>query len=380
MKTRAAYYRYGTMLFACAFAAACAGFAAEPGVARVRSCELAPIGNPYFFMWWNAPAPSHAHFNKDRLPRHQTVNYVAARQDRDWWLDRGVWPFGWSWGTQEDAPFHSADEYAAYMAGHIGRGAPGICFDEWVNSDGKNPKNALLAEACRRVKAAHPDFFIGAFTHMQSAALVEALKEGWVDLAIIESYPHVAGEPAWTPELALWRLGLAKKAGVLEQTIPALWIQPEDRTFSAAWLERWLKRFRKDFPQMPGLAPLFPDGHDTADPRTLELTRVCDELRHNYYVEPAPRVEILEPANGATVETGTIEVVARADQPVQRWELYRDAERVAVRRDTKEGALHRFGNIQAAAGRRVLTLHAVSPDWHRSAAQVSVRVVPLEKP
>src|SRR5690606_16886035 len=129
-------------------------------------------------------------------------------------------------------------------------------------------------------------------THMASDALVQALKNGSVDLAIIESYPYVSGEPVWTPVLAKHRLMSAKKAGVMEKCIPAFWISPGDETFSKEFFEEWFQLFRKDFPQMPGVAPLFPGGHNPADSRTLELTRLCNELIQKYYIAPAPKVRI----------------------------------------------------------------------------------------
>jgi Bacterial Ig domain len=335
--------------------------------------HFAPIGRPYFFAWWKAPAPSHKHFKQVLPVSSQTIESLTDHTDRAWWFGRGVRPFGWSWGTQDAAPFESADAYFEYLSNYVDRGLPGVCFDEWVNFDEKNPKNWMLAEACRRIKRANPDFFIAAFTHMQSDALVVALKRDWVDLAIIESYPHVAGEPAWTPKLALWRLGLAKKAGVMEKTIPAFWIDPKDETFTAAWLEEWIKRFRNEFPQMPGLAPLFPGGHDTIDPRTLHLTRVCDRLIEKYYIEPAPSVRVVAPDDGAILDAGSVLVNARSDGEATAWRLYVDGE-LAAQEDTEETEEVQFSPVNLAPGSHVLTVHAITRDWLRSVAQVAVAV------
>ena len=308
-----------------------------PKPVKVARHQFAPIGKPYFFAWWGATAPSHKNF-LDVLPtRFQTLECLMRdKSDRDWWLGRGVWPFGWSYGTQ--GPFHSADKFEKYILTRVNSGAVGICFDEWVGFDAEtrklkgtpekkkypgNPRNKMLAEACRRIKQRYPAFFMAACTHMQSDALIEALQKGWVDLAIVESYPYVSGEPAFTSGLAMWRLGNAKRAGVMEKPIPAFWITPKDETFTAEWLEGWIKRWRKEFPQMPGVAPFFPGGHDRDDPRTQHLARVCDRLIRKHYVDPAPKVQIKQPADGALVAEGTPVVVrAEASCPIAKWRLY----------------------------------------------------------
>ena len=350
--------------------------------------RMAPIRQPYFFAWWNAPAPSHKHFEQVLPPTHQTFESLANEADFDWWLGRGVWPFGWSWGTQTTGPYASAEAYVEYLLEYVNKGAPGICFDEWVGFDEEsqdltgtpekekypgNPRNRMLAEACRRVKERHPDFFIAAFTHMQSDALVEALKEGWVDLAVIESYVYVAKEPAWTPELARWRLGNAVRAGVAEKAIPAFWISPEDETFSPEFIEKWVTTFRREFPQMPGLAPLFPAGHDTADPRVQSLARACDRILKKHYLDPAPRVQVVEPEDGASVDSSTT-LRARADRPVARWRLYSGADLVTESEEGQSEAVD-FPLDDLSPGPHVLTVHAITQDWLRGAEQIYVSCV-----
>lgn len=344
--------------------------------------QLAPIANPYFFAWWKAPAPSNKHFAQVFPIRNQTVETVANEADADWWLGRRVWAFGWTWGTQGDAPFDSADAYEAYLKERVENGAPGVCIDEWVNYDENNPKNQMLAEACRRIKSGYPDFFIAAFTHMQSDALIEALKNGWVDLAIVESYPYVTTSESawmpqsWTPELAMKRLNNAKNGGVLEKTIPAFWISPGDETFTEEWFEGWIKRWRTQFPQMPGLAPCFPGGHDTRDVRTQHLTRVCDRLIGKYYIEPAPNVRITAPTDGTILEAGPVAVEAATDKPAAIWKLFADSEQVISRQES--GSEVQFEPVELPPGLHMLTVHAITNDWDRGAAQIAVEVTAPE--
>lgn len=286
-------------------------------------------------------------------------------------------------------PLDSADKFEEYILTQVNGGAPGICFDEWIGFDAEsqklrgapekekypgNPKNRMLAEACRRIKEEHPDVFIGACTHMHSDALIEALQKGWVDLAIVESYPYVAGEPAWTPGLAMWRLGNAKMTGVMKKTIPAFWISPEDETFTAEWLEGWIKRFRKEFPQMPGVAPFFPGGHDHIEGRTQHLVRGCDRLIQKYYIDPAPKVRITKPSDGALVAESTpVEIRAEASAPIAKWRLYLGTALVAEREGDGVGAVT-FEPRTLPPGHHVLTVHGITDVWLRGVEQIAIVV------
>ena len=123
---------------------------------------------------------------------------------------------------------------------------------------------------------------------------------------------------------------------------------------------------------MPGLAPLLPGGHRTDDARTRELTRVCDGLLHRYYVAPAPAVEIVHPPEGATFPAGPLRVEARAGRPVSCWRLFRNAALLHEQPGGDDAGVG-FPPIDLAPGAHVLTVHAVTPDGLRAAANVTVR-------
>ncbi len=357
----------------CSTAAQSAEGAQVKAPMNIPNWQYAPIANPYHFVWWKAPAPSNKEFSRVFPLRHNTLNYAGEEADRGWWQGRGVWAFGWSYGTQPGCPYKTVEEFTKYLTDAVASGAPGICFDEWVNNDEANPLNKPLAEACRIVKESHPDFFIAAYTHMQSAALIEALQKGWVDLAIVESYPYVSGEPAWNPPLAMTRLGLAKRAGVEGKTIPAFWISPGDASFTEEWLEDWFKKWRAEFPEMPGIAPLFPGGHDTTDPRTQQLVRACERLIEKYYINPAPKPWIVAPADGAILDSPSLQVRATSDKPIAKWRLYVDSKLVASP-DGNGTPDSTFGLVDLPPGPHVLTVHAITADWCRGARQIAVEV------
>ena len=96
-----------------------------------------------------------------------------------------------------------------------------------------------MVEACRIIKEQYPNLFIAVYSHMQSDAMVEAIGAGWIDLNIIMSYMYWPGQPAWTEELALWRLNNAKKAGVMEKSVPCIGIKNAPNEV-AIWKIRWL--------------------------------------------------------------------------------------------------------------------------------------------
>ena len=102
------------------------------------------------------------------------------------------------------------------------------------------------------------------------------------------------------------------------------------------------------------------------------LVRVLDRLIEKYYVEPAPRVRVVHPRDGEIVE-GAFRLSLQADRPVARWRLFVGAEQI----ETVPGAQGReftFDIPALESGPRVLTVHAITHDWHRGVEQIEVEV------
>ena len=381
------------MLAVLLFASGCSTLAqdgnAEPPVPHdpvVPLWQLPPIATPYFIGWYGAHSPSRPGFGDALLLDTQTMETEALLEDLPWWSGRGVMGCPWAAGTQVDWLSSTDDFVKQFVDKAIAPGLPAICLDEMVGYDtetqnlrestpgtGKypgNPKNRELTEACRRIKERYPGLFIAVYSHMQSDAMVEAIKAGWIDLNIVMSYMH--GQPAWTERLALWRLGNARKAGVEEKTIPSISLAgaPND-VIDSAWVEKWIKHYREHFPKMPGVF-FYPhpyrDGHpEDLAPEKVQLMRDCNRLVREHYIDPAPKVTIAAPADGATVAE-SVEIRAGADRPVSLWRLYVGSTLVA------ENDTGLFARDSLPAGMTALTVHAITEEWLRGAAQIQVTV------
>jgi hypothetical protein len=356
--------------------------------------QLPPIANPYFIGWYGAHTPSKPRFERALLLESQTMETLAPAEDLAWWYGRGIMGCPWAAGTQVEW-LNTVDDFVAQFEKAIKARQVGVCLDELVGFDAEtqrlrqkgqkrttsgNPKNRRLAEACRIIKEKHPDFFIAVYSHMQSDSMVEAMKAGWIDLNIVMSYMHWPGEPAWTEELALWRLRNARKAGVMEKTIPCIgiWKAPNE-VVTLEWIEKWIKYYREHFPQMPGVFfyphPARGVGGRSAvvTPRQHQMVRHCDQLARKYYIDPAPKVSIVTPRDGAIVGCN-LHVEASADKAVAKWRLYLGSQMV------EENESGKFDITDVAPGTKILTVHAITGDWLRSATQIQVSVGEPENP
>jgi hypothetical protein len=382
--------------------APCARAQAAPEAKRipVPRWTMAPIAKPYFVSWFGAPSPRTAGFSSQAILTTQTIETLSQGDDA-YWIGRGVWPSNWYYGSQGEEWLGSVQAYVDYFEKEaIGKGATCIVFDEWVGTDtvqdiqaffdstdlppavrehaeqfwknvAGNKFNVILAKACQVLKQKYPDVFIMAYTHMQSQSLYEALRRGWVDLAIVEAYEFVPNEPDWTPALAHWRIGLAAKAGLLEKTIPAISVyeavdKATGKRTTAEMLEQEIRYYRENYPQMPGIG-FYCTQHNVRTDAAAQraLIRTCDRLVRQYYVDPAPKPRITSPEDGALVTT-PLRIVAAADGAVATWKLFVGATLVAEQRSPE------FVVTELAPGPNVITVHAVTKDYLRGAAQIEV--------
>lgn len=347
--------------------------------------QLPPIANPNFIGWYGAHTPSRPGFETALLLQTQTMETRVPAEDLAWWYGRGIMGCPWAAGTQVGW-LNTVDDFVGQFEKAVRAGQVGVCLDEMVGFDAEtqrlskspdrkaqgNPKNRRLVEACRIVKEQYPQLFIAVYSHMQSDAMVEAIKAGWIDLNIVMSYVYWPGEPAWTERLALWRLNNAKRAGVMEKTIPCIGIAgAPNEIVTLEWIEKWIKYYREHYPQMPGVF-FYPHPYRNAQsaaltPEQHQLVRHCDRLVREYYIDPAPQISIAAPRDGAIL-AGTVHLDARADGPIAKWRLYVGAKMV------EENQSGKFKIPNLATGPQILTVHAITADWLRSASQIQVSV------
>jgi|GEM_PF-5458889 len=382
------------------FPPACMAQTDQPKHSSVPLYSMAPIANPYFVLLFGAASPSTGGFDRQLRFNTQTIETLSV--DDAYWIGRGVWPSGWYYGTQGVDFLDSVEAYVKYMEEAINKGTSCICFDEWVGTDSAkdikaffdandwpisvkqhaeefwkgiegNKYNAMLAKACSIIKQRHPEVFLIAYTHMQSQSLQEALRRGWVDLAVIEAYQFIPNEPVWTPELAHWRAGLAAKAGVLENTIPAISVyqgtdKQNGRFTTTEMIEKEIKFYRKHYPQMPGIGFYC---HYVSlrenDPAHRALIRTCDRLVKKYYIDPAPRVTITAPIDGK-VSKLPLKITARANKKIAKWRLYIGGVLTA------EQVYPDFIVKSVPIGPVVITVQAITADYLRGVVQVEAEV------
>ncbi len=377
-------WRTGMILALFGTVAVC--LAADEPAQPIPKWQLPPIARPYYIVWNGAASPSRSGFQQMASFSTQTMDTNAT--DVEWWWGRRIWAFGWSWGTQGGGGLDSVKKFCEYIVSRCPRWNGGICLDEWVGYDAEsrritggkpsmedragNPYNAMAAEACRRVKQSHPNSFIVAYTHMRSDALVTALRRGWVDLAIIESYWDLIGR-----DTSLERCRRAKRVGVLEKTIPCVWVGEAAKGFSVGDVAEQLETYRRLFPQMPGVC-FYKGWPRSIEPLQRNLVRACDRLVHKYYIEPAPKVEVVSPRDGE-MTPASFRLQVQADKPVARWRLYIGAELVS-RKLGGGGQQMEFQVPILPAGPHILTVHAITADWLRGVQQIEVEVPGAPKP
>ena len=224
------------------------------------------------------------------LYRHMTV-------DASGWLDpqlcelAGKTGLRWVYGTNHpdaDGPAYWQRE-AAVRTRSLPRTAPewiaaGIAVDEWIP-----PKRAevegFVAEGLRQARRDDPEMFIAVWFTDLRPTLAELIRDGTVDLAILEGYTHTPkrfGPEAWLAwPTCLRRCEAVKEAALLEKTIFCfghITDEPNIRgeRLRPEWLTEKAREVKERYPAMPGVAFYQSDGPDSDTLR--ELVRHCDAL------------------------------------------------------------------------------------------------------
>ncbi|MCD6218760.1 hypothetical protein J7K43_00055 [Candidatus Calescamantes bacterium] len=345
-----------------------------------------PIKFPYFFACYGGECPPHA----ATQPAVPAVKYELPLQNLEvasydhgytinWWLNRGVLPLVWVFGSVSPTQTRTREEWIEYYLSFARRGYPGIAIDE-IQDDKVRPDNRFIFEACRIVKEKYPDFFIAIHHSGGSELAYEALRKGYVDLNILMCYTYVPTGGGLSRKIIRQNIKKARAAGVIEKTIPHLgWIdsRPPKGYEKISWgmtpeaLERLIRFVRRVGPEMPGICLYTWYGFGRS-PEQYELMERVNELLHKYYVQPAPKVEIrLTPK--AQILTGRVKVQIKAipsanGETIQEYKIFLDDKMVASQQEWV------WDTTRTTPGRHLLTAHAVSTDWQRGATQVEVTV------
>jgi len=333
---------------------------------------LPPIGNPYFIAYYGAPRPPDKEHFEAKYQNLESASYHHGYTN-NWWLKRGVLPLvhvgGTGFGSQ------NLPDWVRYYLSIAEDGFPGIAIDELWGPDEKYPQNSLMFEACRIVKEKYPQFFIAVHQGALTPSCAEALKKGYIDLAISENYTYVYGKPDWAVSLEgiRQRMKLFRAAGLLEKTLWHIgWLEPEaDEYFlkgmSPERLEAEIQLIRRWAPDVAGVC--FYAWAFTRGERN-KLLPLADRLAYEYFIKPAPKIEIkIIPER----ETGRIKVKVKAipsvrGRGIKNYKIFLN-ERLVSEKDEWI-----WEAKKVPSGEYLITAQAITSDWYKGVRRVSVLV------
>jgi len=240
------------------------------------------------------PKPPYRVWFQPRLFDRDIDLYKHMTVDASGWLDprlaesMGKTGLDWVYGLQH--PWAKGSRYwrDACSAESRRRGgrfvSAGIAIDEWVPPKVKNSPQ-WLAEGLRAGRKANPRVFIAVWITDPTPPLFDLVRDGTVDLVIVEGYTHVApGEAAnlttsW--EGGLRRCDSMAKAGFIDKTIFCFGhIAPGAQRGGERLTEKWLRlraqELKRRYPKMPGVAFFQRGETDSSDFR--KLVAACDAL------------------------------------------------------------------------------------------------------
>ena len=160
---------------------------------------------------------------------------------------------------------------------------PGVALDEWCNPAHRESER-WAAEGLRKGRKQWPKCFIAVWVTDLTEPLAALVREGTVDLLILECYTHAPaslgpGPFAQSLPGVYHRVGLVQKARLLDKAIICLGHITDEpdrqgRRLTPAGLRELAADLRKRFPECPGIA--FYQAHQRKTAR--ELIRTCDEI------------------------------------------------------------------------------------------------------
>lgn len=223
--------------------------------------------------------------------------YEHMTMDASGWLDprlcEAVGKTGLRWVYGTNHPDAKSEQYwidecakktLAIPTDHPQLISAGVAIDEWVPP--KDPAiEAFIADGLREAKRLQPELFIVVWFTDLRPTLTQLIKDGTVDLGIVQGYTHTApryGQHAWLAwDTCLKRCDAVAKADVLDKTIFSFGHITDEQTVRGDflrpdWIEDKMREIKQRFPEMPGVAFFQSDGPDT--PALRNLAQHCDQL------------------------------------------------------------------------------------------------------
>lgn len=227
-------------------------------------------------------------FHRDiDLYRHMTI-------DASGWLDPrlaeafGVTALNWVYGVNH--PSAGGSQYWRDAASAGARSFPketpkliaaGIAIDEWVPP--AHPENTeWLTTGLRDARTRDPEVFIAVWSTDPTPPLFEIVRDGTVDLVIVEGYTHsVEAGLSTSWDGGLRRMNAFADAGLIDRTIFSFGhitdrVSHRGEYLRSSWLREKAGEIKERFPSSPGIAFFQSTDEDTPDLRAL--VRDCDRL------------------------------------------------------------------------------------------------------
>lgn len=166
----------------------------------------------------------------------------------------------------------------------------GIALDEWTNARFKDAE-IRACNSLRKGRELYPDVFILVWTPSVTERLAQLVKEGVVDLVILENYTFVPSRFGKGPYTISWqgaikRCERAEKLGILDKTISCIGHITDEaglvgNHITKEEITKMVKETKSRFPKMPGIA--FYQGHGRDTKEAEELIKLCDQLSKEYW-------------------------------------------------------------------------------------------------
>ena len=150
------------------------------------------------------------------------------------------------WYTERYAPRRDDTVYA------------GISADEW---GGPHQRMVASAQALRRYRADHPDRFVAVWEINRGPELQDLLRDGTVDVVLIEGYVHYTNHREWRADFneTMRRARLWREAGLIDKVVIG-WghmtgeIDDTGGAMAPGQLEWNMREAKRRFPEMAGTA------------------------------------------------------------------------------------------------------------------------------
>lgn len=349
--------RWRAVVTVCLVACGCGGRCRAEEPRKLNPAEFAPIKHPFIVSWFyggESPAKSATYRSK-----YLNINTFARENVNDW-SDMGVLPLVWE-------SFHGL-EGAAIRAG---KGYAGVCLDELTRPD-ESPHNREIFQACAELKKQYPDFYIGVHGNTCPPSLVDAIDKGYVDHFYLENYTYFWGRPPMVVSLEgiRQRVRICRAAGILDRTVWHIGnLQPEPdqyfpKGFSPDRMEREMQFLRQWGPEVGGICFYFCSMNERKD---HPLYAQADDLTYEYFIRPAPEVTVrLRQMPDGTARVGVKAGRSSFGGRTVRHRIFLDDELVS------ESDAWIWETRNSTPGKHLVTAHAITEDWYRGGAQVSV--------